>query len=390
MKNKKLTKVWAERHLPSEIWREILCKLPVKSLVRFRCVSKSWLSLIDDHDFGRLHLKNFKNNRQETHLLAVEGRKRQCFVRCSDTYKTTDAKTIGKHGRWVVEEGWHFECSVDGLVLLKRRSRDHSRSNELMVWNPSIRKVHSIPSLPEIENSPDRALSYTEIGLGYDPLVNNYKHVKLIFADPDILHSVAVYTFGAASWTISQFQGKGRSDWHWDLSSIKTEKVYLRGSLYFSARDLNCSVWEVVSIDLSSEVLSSTSLPDSPCFKSDYLDGRLTLVDGGCSLGVITSEPSGSSSLWVLEESSGAEGEPVRWMKRYSFSLKVCKLLYLKKNGDILSRRCVQETLFWWNRVISYNMETEEEKILLRRKRSRLWIYNVCGYVESLVGIANH
>ena len=41
--------------LPLELIREILLRLPVRSVLRFKCVCKSWLSLISDPQFAISH-----------------------------------------------------------------------------------------------------------------------------------------------------------------------------------------------------------------------------------------------------------------------------------------------------------------------------------------------
>ncbi|KAI5675443.1 hypothetical protein M9H77_06393 [Catharanthus roseus] len=49
---------------PEDIWVDILVKLPVKSLVRFLVVSKTWKSLISNNRFAKLHLHRSKGNEQ--------------------------------------------------------------------------------------------------------------------------------------------------------------------------------------------------------------------------------------------------------------------------------------------------------------------------------------
>ncbi|XP_021764593.1 F-box protein CPR30-like [Chenopodium quinoa] len=44
------------RDIPVEVTTEILSRMPVKSLHRFKCVCKSWKNLIESHDFCKHHL----------------------------------------------------------------------------------------------------------------------------------------------------------------------------------------------------------------------------------------------------------------------------------------------------------------------------------------------
>ncbi|XP_030462549.1 F-box/kelch-repeat protein At3g23880-like [Syzygium oleosum] len=46
-----------KKNLPHDVVLEILKRLPVKPLMRFKCVSKSWRCMIEDPDFMAMHLK---------------------------------------------------------------------------------------------------------------------------------------------------------------------------------------------------------------------------------------------------------------------------------------------------------------------------------------------
>ncbi|KAK2359414.1 F-box/kelch-repeat protein [Trifolium repens] len=48
--------------IPEDHTTDILSFLPVKSLIRFRCVSKLWNSLVSNRDFIKLHLNRSSSN----------------------------------------------------------------------------------------------------------------------------------------------------------------------------------------------------------------------------------------------------------------------------------------------------------------------------------------
>ncbi|XP_059312506.1 F-box/kelch-repeat protein At3g23880-like [Lycium ferocissimum] len=54
-------------NLPAELITEILLNLPVKSLLKFRSVSKSWLELISSNEFVKTHLLLSASNKNYTH-----------------------------------------------------------------------------------------------------------------------------------------------------------------------------------------------------------------------------------------------------------------------------------------------------------------------------------
>lgn len=49
-------------HVPEEIIEEILCNLPVKNLLRFKCVSKQWRSSISGKQFINRHLAKISSS----------------------------------------------------------------------------------------------------------------------------------------------------------------------------------------------------------------------------------------------------------------------------------------------------------------------------------------
>ncbi|GAB2242460.1 hypothetical protein Droror1_Dr00019235 [Drosera rotundifolia] len=138
----------ASVHLPSELlFFDILVRLPVKSLLRFRCVCKTWHDIIERLDFETMHLNVYHNNRNRSRLLGMYH---------------NGIEVIGKWG------------------------------GPLLLWNPSIRKHMMIP--PPSHDHPDEfKVRHAKNGLGYDSIDNYYK-VLVMMRRGDLGYPTMVYS----------------------------------------------------------------------------------------------------------------------------------------------------------------------------------------------------
>ncbi|KAI8566692.1 hypothetical protein RHMOL_Rhmol02G0062000 [Rhododendron molle] len=160
---------WAEGskplpNLPNEINVEILLRLPVKSLLRFRCACKSWRSLISDPKFVKTHLSLASSNIGYTHhrvLLRTTYFHRD-FKSCSissimrheqsDTAVSVDCPFVeSPNGFWI--EGYDkFTDDYKLVLVFNGGSNTDYRRNKVVVYAiraDSRRRLadcpHSIP-----------------------------------------------------------------------------------------------------------------------------------------------------------------------------------------------------------------------------------------------------
>jgi hypothetical protein len=87
--------------LPYDVVFDILTRLPVKSIIRFRCVSKSWNSILTSPDFINTHLDRAKsslshNNNINGFLLYIPKSyyKHLCTVLCKSGHTFTQISKL--------------------------------------------------------------------------------------------------------------------------------------------------------------------------------------------------------------------------------------------------------------------------------------------------------
>ncbi|KAM7460981.1 hypothetical protein LguiA_029102 [Lonicera macranthoides] len=128
--------------LPQEIIFEILKELPVKTLLRFRAVSKLWCSIIDDPVFVDSHCTRSYTRTSGTSIICryIENRKLKVCTTDPEggsplTYLTLPIGILDY--RKSIERNFNKTClqSVNGLVCRKN-----------YIWNPSTRESIGLPS----------------------------------------------------------------------------------------------------------------------------------------------------------------------------------------------------------------------------------------------------
>ncbi|KAL3507355.1 hypothetical protein ACH5RR_032737 [Cinchona calisaya] len=318
-------------NFPHELLIEIISRLPVKSLVKFKCVSRTWFSLISNPHFIKTHLINSSKKDDFGHhglILTVlppnsHSHLKQCSVESTLDVAATTTSEVTEidypmknpyKSVWVVG-------SCDGLVCIAIEEDD------LFLWNPSIRKSKKLPDLGvKIKHG-----CYMIFGFGYDNLNDDYKVVGVfcVFCGGNVYETeVRVYSLKSDAWKrIEDFKGGVLLD---DSGKYANGKLHWASSHGF---DSNPS-WKIISLDLGSETYGEVERPEYGDGLYDWTFGVL----GGC-LSVLFDYERTRADVWVMKE----YGVRDSWSKVVSvpylgdpeksrYSMPVCLL----RNGEIL------------------------------------------------------
>ncbi|XP_061346256.1 F-box/kelch-repeat protein At3g23880-like [Gastrolobium bilobum] len=168
MKNKQMLGLTPT--LPHELIEEILLRLPVRSLLLFKCVCKSWLTLISDPQFAKTH---FDLAAAPIHCYLVESQHGSLFGSidiepsvyedCALIYFCYSHPSSPSHNNCYSYNNFQILGSCRGFVLLRYVNADY-----LTVWNPST------GAQKPISCSHYHSLIKILYGLGYDASTDDY------------------------------------------------------------------------------------------------------------------------------------------------------------------------------------------------------------------------
>ncbi|KAK7318647.1 hypothetical protein RJT34_03351 [Clitoria ternatea] len=295
--------------LPRELIVEILLRLPVRSLLRFKSVCKSWSSLISDPKFAVSHfdlaaspshrlLLRLKNNESQVESIHLDS----LFDHDSDVVnlKFPLPTPIPEHTFHLFSEtdfSLRNMGSCRGFILLTNWKGD------VIVWNPST------GSYKRISESLVGLLDHFLNGIGYDASTDDYLLVLIqvnqlspYLDDPESPPlrptRIKFFSFKTNLW----FRFDGPCAKYMDVGGqLFCTGSFFNGALHWLIISTDNNVHVIVVFDLVERRLSEIALPHDLNMESELLFRNMYLrVMGGC-LTVTVCYPE-KAVIWMMKE----------------------------------------------------------------------------------------
>ncbi|XP_021724472.1 putative F-box protein At1g32420 [Chenopodium quinoa] len=296
-------------NLPEELLHQIIIRLPVKSLLRFRCVCKSWCSLISSSNFilSQLHHNQIDENYDVLFRKYLLDLKEEIYSIHTDNEEFQEIETLDFHFKSSSDYFLIIGC-VNGLICLWDET-----PNTLMLWNPSIRKYYTLPVYKRSDRIgfPRSVVRDMCFGFGYDALSNDYKVVRIIFYNMMLDdNTIALRTLVVAF-------SLRRKLWR-RVKYVAPLCLYSRscnvGGFVYRLTQIDNYGFEIVSFDLSAEKFAELACPEGV---KSVIRCKTELTIFRDSLALLHEWDYKRYHIWVMKEN----GVDKSWMKLFSVDL---------------------------------------------------------------------
>ncbi|KAL7109506.1 hypothetical protein ACP275_06G179500 [Erythranthe tilingii] len=288
----------AAETLPEEIIEEILLNLPVKSLLKFTSVSKSWRALISSNRFIEAHLEFSRKDPNFTHYRTIS-----TFLRPRNSSVKHCSFPSLFNGNGVVTDAVDVDFPFDSS---KKIVRVMGTCNGLVciapnighwfLWNPSTRQYKQLRGV--YDHRTDVVVKYDfKYGFGFDESTRDYKVLlahSVLSKDNRYETTVKIYSLRTDSWKRIKFFNDSRHP-----SDSGVSGIFVSGKIHWCTDTGSNSRCDIVSFDLGSEVWGNVAEPS--CVESGCYDSPSLGVLDGC-LCVLYDFSRSRIVVWVMKE----------------------------------------------------------------------------------------
>ncbi|XP_059635812.1 F-box/kelch-repeat protein At3g06240-like [Cornus florida] len=285
--------------IPYDLVMEILSWLPVKSILRFKCVSKSWLAMLTNPHFVKLHLTRSSNSKlvltcslNSMYSLEPPIPMRNLFVSswtdiveaaASDDDVKVEGIEIVNPCNYEQKAFVRIAGSCRGLVLCYKPGH----RGTLYLVNPSTREVKRLPDLPLISENYAFAISR---GLGYDASHDDYKVVQILSPYYSTEFITCVYSLKSKSNSWRRISDSPLS--------IQEDScgLFLNGKLHWFNQDMS----KMGFLSLDEEKFGYVPLPDIILTPQLFTPGLIGIVKG--CLYLVSEASCCGLTFWVMKE----------------------------------------------------------------------------------------
>ncbi|XP_059305813.1 F-box/kelch-repeat protein At3g23880-like [Lycium ferocissimum] len=279
-----------------DIMMEILSRLPVRSLFRFKCVSKFWEALIADPYFKMKHHLHAKNDQNSQKILICQlwsVKDRGLGFRSSSlspVQMVEDEQKVDCPSNCIPMKCKPY-CGYDGLVLLVYLS---DRPNlPLLLWNPSTRESIELPH-------PESPLTDCVWGLGYDSTSGDYKILAVNLNGSG--RRVEILSLKSGSWRRIGNYPTGVHCYPGFKDCGMDYLPFVHGAFHWSGMS---PYYTIVSFNISNEVYGEIPLLEGMCNRSEkrITDHGVSVLGGMlCLYSTYVHHHKRTFELWVMKD----------------------------------------------------------------------------------------
>lgn len=365
-----------ERYVPKELCFQIFLNLPVKSLLRFKCVCKSWNKIFSSKSFSHSYLAHKKSSSNTKKYLLfehddfysahiIDGTK-TCYDVETMNYMQCYRPIFPETGLEQYESCFlkvygvcnGLLCLSDGQLRMK---------STIYLWNPIARRGKKFLD-PHVNHKTGEGVPYS-LAFGYHD--DDYKVIKIArYSDT---YRVLIYSLSNDAWDYLRLNllDNIHYDEHDDKYMQYPNAMLVNGVAYF----LKEEPFQVVCFDIGYERIQVVDLPEH--FNADT---SFVMKPYGESLALLEYCESGLSTELVVWTLRGI----LRWEKSFRVDTECSYPLGFIDDGKIILRAFDSYEFRLFNLVTNQFTELKfRQGFETLEERRALW--GIDSFVESLV-----